>query len=472
MEQIRISDVTMKRTGSAPEFSLSFREKIELAKLLDRLGVSVIELDGIESAKIDSLLIKSVAAAVRDGSVAVPVLLSGESVENTWSALREARHPRLQVFAPVSPVQMEYLFHKKPEAMLDAIRETVSACRARCADVEFLAGDATRSDESFLAAAVTAAAEAGAVTVTVCDTAGAMLPDEFAAFLARLAENAPALRDVTLGALCSNDLAMADACAVAAIRGGAREIKTAACGTQTASLASLARLLAAKGEQFGASCGIRMTELLRIVGQIARMCQTSRSRTSPFDNGVQSEDEGVFLTSHDDAAAVRKAAERLGYDLTEEDVAKVFEAFRRIVEKKERVGAKELDAIVAAAALQVPPTYKLESYVINTGNIISATAHIRLRTQERTVEGISAGDGPVDAAFLAVEQIAGRHFELDDFQIQAVTEGREAMGQTVVKLRSGGRVYSGRGISTDILGASILAYINALNKIVYEEAEA
>ena len=124
---------------------------------------------------------------------------------------------------------------------------------------------------------------------------------------------------------------------------------------------------------------------------------------------------------------------------------------------------------MASAAMQVPATYKLDTYVITSGNTISATAHLKLHKHEKILEGVSIGDGPIDAAFLAIESITGCHYELDDFQIQAVTEGREAMGQTVVKLRSDGKLYSGKGISTDIVGASIQAYINALNKIVYEE---
>ena len=158
-------------------------------------------------------------------------------------------------------------------------------------------------------------------------------------------------------------------------------------------------------------------------------------------------------------------------DLTQEDGAKVYEAFCRIAEKKDTVGEKELDAIIAAAAMQVPPIYRLDSYVINTGNTISATAHVRLRKGDAVQEGISLGDGPIDAVFLAIEHIVGCHYELDDFQIQSVTEGREAMGQAVVRLRNGGKLYSGRGISTDIIGSSIRAYISAVNKIVYEEGE-
>ena len=467
MNKIRISDVTMKQTGS--DISLSFKEKIELSKLLDKLGVSVIELEPIVQPKIDALRIKSVAAAVKESILAVPVSLNPESVPLTWNALKEAKKARLQVCAPVSPVQMEYLFHKKPDAMLSSIRETLLECRKYCADVEFVADDATRSDVSFLYEAVRTAIEAGAATVTICDTAGAMLPNEFTAFIRELYANVPELKEVCLGVSCSDNLSMADSCAIAAVRYGAGEIKAAAYRLNVVSLPNVAKVLSAKGEFYNATCQVRTTVMKRITGQIAWMCQTGRSKTSPFDNGVQEDDGSIYLTRHDDLAAVMKVASRLGYDLSEEDGAKVFEAFRVIAEKKEKVGAKELDAIVASAAMQVPPTYTLASFVVTAGNTISATANLKLMKQGTPIAGVSLGDGPIDAAFLAIEQITGHHYELDDFQIQSVTEGREAMGQTVVKLRSGSKVHSGRGISTDIIGASIRAYINALNKIVYEE---
>ena len=469
MKNIRISDVTMKQTG---EISLSFKEKIELAKLQDKLGVSVIELEGIHNAKIDALRIKSIAMAVQGSIVAVPVALNRESVQQTWNALRLAKMARLQVCAPVSSVQMEYLFHKKPEAMLASIIDTIAACKEVCADVEFVADDATRSDPAFLYEAVRAAINAGVSTVTVCDTAGAMLPNEFTAFIRALYENVPELTQVTLGVSCSDGLSMADSCAIAAVRYGAGEIKAAAYRLDVVSLPNVAKVLKAKGEFYNATCSLHTTVMSRITGQIAWMCQTGRSKNSPFDNGVQEDDGSIDLTGHDDLSAVMKAASRLGYDLSEDDGIKVYEAFRAIADKKEKVTAKELDAIVASAAMQVPPAYVLDTYVITAGNTISATAHLKLQKDNQVLEGVCIGDGPIDAAFLAIESITGRHYELDDFQIQAVTEGREAMGQTGVKLRSEGKVYSGRGISTDIVGASIRAYINALNKIVYEEDNA
>lgn len=472
MQPIRISDMTIKQSGKAGAFSLTFREKLELCKQLDRLGVSVIELEAIEQPKADSLLIKSVASAVKDSCVAVPVKLNADSVSITWHALNEARKPRLQVAAPVSPVQMEYLFHKKPDAMLSAISETIAACRACTPDVEFVADDATRSDTVFLHQVIRAAIEAGAGTITLCDAAGAMLPDEFAALFSGLYEAVPELKSITVGASCANDLAMADACAVAAVQQGVREIKAVACGAQWVSLGNIARVLAARSGEMKLSVPVHMTEMKRALNQIDWMCQTARKKASPFDNGVLPHDEGLNLTSHDDEAAVMHAVERLGYDLSAEDAEKVWAAFQRIADRKEQITTRELDAIVAAEAMQVPPAYQVESYVINTGSHISAMAHMRLMRNGRVLDGISVGDGAIDAAFLAIEQIAGKHYELDDFQIQAVTEGREAMGQTVVKLRSNGRLYSGRGISTDIVGAGIMAYLNALNKIVYEEEEA
>ena len=467
MERIRISDMTMKQSGK--DVALSFKEKIELSKLLDKLGASVIELEGIQNARIDALRIKSIAMAVKESIVAVPVQLNAESVAAVWNALSQAKHPRMQVCAPVSSVQMEYLHHKKPDAMKAAIAQTVAEACKVCADVEFVADDATRSDPAFLHEVIAAAIEAGAKTVTVCDTAGAMLPDEFAAFITAIYENVPAVKDVTLGVACSDQLSMADSCAIAAVRAGARELKAAAYRLDAVSLPNVAKVLSAKGDAFGVTCPVRTTQLGRITDQIAWMFETGKSKNSPFENGVQEDEAGIYLTAHDDMAAVLKTAERLGYDLSEEDGAKVYEAFRAIAAKKEKVSAKELDAIVASAAMQVPPTYQLDTYVITAGNTISATAHLKIAKAGQMLEGVSVGDGPIDAAFLAIERITGEHYELDDFQIQAVTEGREAMGQTVVKLRAAGKVFSGRGISTDIVGASIRAYINALNKIVYEE---
>lgn len=471
MERVYISEVTIKEVAKSRDFSLSFKEKIELSKLYDKLDVSVIELDEIKSKKVDSLLVKSIASAVRNSVVAVPVDLVGEKIEMTWEVLKGARFPRLQVHAPVSTVQMEYISHMKPEMILETIKNTVSKCTKYCGEVEFIADDASRSEKTFLADAISTAIDAGASIVTICDTAGTMLPDEFEKFILDIKESVPSISRVRLGVACADEIAMADSCAIAAIKAGVREIKAASYDVNSISVENLAKVVSTKGHVIGVESDIRYTEINRIMSQIKWICETNRSVHSPFDMGVRDvEEESFILSVHDSQAAVSKVAKSMGYELSEDDEAKVYEAFQRIAVKKGSVGRKELDSIVASVAMQVPPTYTVHSYVINTGNIITAMAHLKLTKDGEELEGISVGDGPIDAAFLAIENIIGTHYELDDFQIQAVTQGREAMGETVVKLRSNGRVYSGHGISTDIVGASIRAYVNALNKIVYEEA--
>ena len=323
MNTIKISDVTMKQVADG--FSLSFKEKIELAKLLDKLGVSVIELEGIQNPRVDSLRIKSIAAAVSNSIIAVPVQLTKESPAQVWAALQQAKKPRLQVCAAVSAVQMEYIFHKKPEAMLSAIADTVEACKALCQDVEFLADDATRADPAFLAKAVSAAITAGASTVTVCDTAGSMLPGEFARFVADLYEAAPALDNVSVGVSCCNALSMADACAIASVGEGVTELKAAAYPIDTASITNLAKLLAARGDSFGAVSSIQMTQLTRIISRAYQICQAVKTKGGAVT--VAQEDAGIYLTAHDDITAVTKVAEQLGYDLSEEDISKVYDAF-------------------------------------------------------------------------------------------------------------------------------------------------
>ncbi len=177
----------------------------------------------------------------------------------------------------------------------------------------------------------------------------------------------------------------------------------------------------------------------------------------------------VTLDSSAGMEEIRGILLEMGYDLGEEDIAKIYENFKRSMEEKSFIGIRELDAIVASTAMQVPSTYRIKNYVIMSGNVITATANIMIEKNGEVIRGLGTGDGPIDAAFRAIEEITGHHYELVDFQIQTMTEGRDAMGSALVKLRAGGKLYSGTGMSTDIIGAAILAYISVLNKITYEK---
>jgi len=467
METIRITDRTLPECAAIPGMSLSFKERLEIAKCLDRLRPDVLELPALENPTADALLMRTISTTVRSCGVSMPVGFTRPEADAAWAAVSRAEKPRLRLEIPLSTVQMEYICRKKPAAVMAMAEDLLTYCRSLCPDVDFCAGDATRADPEFLRQALRMAVRCGASTVTVCDSAGTLLPEELASFLTDLRRDVPELDSVCLAVRCVNELSMAEACAMSAIGAGVREVKAVLLGDNSPSLPALAHALALRGDALGYRCGVNTMEMQRLQKQVNWIVRARRDGSS-LENAPRTE-ETLTLSSHDDAEALAKAAARLGYDLSPEDLQKVEEAFRAAAARKD-VSARELEAIIASVALQVPPTYTLKGFVINSGSQMRSTAHIAVEKDGRELRGLCAGDGPIDAAFLAIEQIAGTHYELDDFQIQAVTEGREAMGSAFVKLRSGAKLYSGSGISTDIIDAAIHAYISALNKIAYEEA--
>lgn len=445
---------------------LSFKEKIEVVRSLDKLNVDVIYMPKIENVKADQLLIRTVSAFVKNSALCVDAGNSVESAETAAAAISGAKNARMAVRLPVSPVQMEYTYHKKPNKMAALAAELFAVACAKCENVEFYAEDATRADGAFLKDMVSAAIKAGVKTVTFCDDEGTMLPDEFMAFIEGLFADIPELKSVSVGAVCKNTNGMASASAVMALKAGVSEIKCCVGKNTITGLDDFAKLLSNCGERRGFYSDVNYNVLDRTVKQI-RWIEGDKKGSAYPASEIADENTGVF-DIHDSEESVFDAVRKLGYELSDDDLTRVYEEFKRAAAKK-NITAKDLDAIVSSVALQVPPTYKLVSYVINNGNIISSSAQIKLLKKGEEISGISVGDGPIDAAFKTLEQMIGRHFELDDFQIHSVTEGREAMGYALVKLRNDGKLYSGNGISTDIMEASIRAYINAVNKTVYEE---
>ncbi len=458
MKQIKIADTTLCRENA----TFSFKEKLEIARQLDKLRVDVIELPEISNVKTDILLVRTVSSFVTNSIISVAAGIGKDSIENALDALSTAKNARVRIELPVSAVLMEYTCHKKPDKMLGFIANCITKAKQKIEDVEFCAVDATRADKEFLLKTINTAVEAGVSSVSLCDSTGEMMPDDFAAFIKEMTDGL----SVPVGVKCDNKNSLALAQAILAVRTGAATVKTAV-GGKTVDLEAFATMVKNCGESYGFCSGVEFTALNRTLNQINRISDSNRA-DSAF-SAVSSDENNIFLDAKDDQQTVIAATAKLGYDLSEEDQAKVYEEFLRAAEKK-KVGAKELEAIVASVALQVPATYTLKSYVINNGNIINATAQITMIKNGADMQGMGIGDGPIDAAFKAIDSIIGHHYELDDFQIQSVTQGKEAMGSAVVKLRANGKVYSGRGISTDIMGASIRAYINAINKIVYEEA--
>ncbi len=462
MKKISIADATL--VGLAEQ--LSFKEKIEIARQLDRLQPDVIELPAVKNVTADTLFIRTVSAFIKNSTVSVCAGLDVDEVTAALGAVSSAKKSIIRITVPVSSVKMEYVSHMKPNKMLEKAQEVFAFVAKQDCDCELYAVDATRADTAFLKQLVDIAAQNGISKITLCNDEGKLLPDEFADYVKNIIAEIPILGEVKLGFVCRSANQLSVSNALSAIKNGCDEIKASCVACELPQTEILAGILNTDGDRMGVCCDINYNELQRITNQINKIVG--------FVNGdkvatAAKIDDTAPLTSGASLQTVRSAVTALGYDLSEDDYKKVYDEFNRVACNK-KITSRELEAIIAGVAMQVPPTYKLVSYVVNNGNILPASAQIKLLKNDRELFGISTGDGPVDAAFKTLEQIIERHFELDDFQIQAVTEGREALGSALVKLKHGGKLYSGNGISTDIIGSSISAFINAVNKIVYEEA--
>ena len=334
MREIEICDVTLKELDALKKLPHTFRQRIEIAKLLDRLGVSVVEATGIEDQKPDSLRIKSIASSLKNSILAVPVSLSKESVEITFAAMKEAKHPRLQVVAGLSPARMEYVYHQKQPKMLETIKDIVSKARELTEDVEFVAEDATRAESAFLHEAIKTAIDSGAGIITIYDRAGNMLPDEFFEFIMTLKEEVPSLNKVRLGVACDDNLHLASPCALKAMEAGADILKAAAYALNTVSLSCITDILSEKSDLLQLHTPVETTSLKRIIEQIKWIAEGSGG--SKVSVGSEEADSASMeLSANEDMASVMKAVERLGYDLSEEDKDMVFKAFTEITKSKD-----------------------------------------------------------------------------------------------------------------------------------------
>ena len=454
MKKIIVSNVTLRALAEAKS-ALSFREKLNIAQWLDTAGADAIELPALVHEKEDAVICRTIAGAMKNASVAIAV---GDNVAAAWDCVKDTVSPILQVVLPTSTVQMEYTSHLKAPKMLEKIAVLCKEASALCGNVELVARDATRAEAGFIADCAKAAAENGATAITVCDDSGIFFPEDYAPMIAEI----KAAADIKVYIQPSDALSMAAASAVAAIAAGADGIKTAAAKDHLKADV-LADIFRAKKETLSAATGLDSTAIHNIMDNI--LVGKEVAAESP---ALQETEGASLLDESCTLAEISAAVKELGYDLSDEDNGKIYEEFKRVISKKETIGARELEAIVASSAMQVPSTFHVVNYVVNSGNIITATANLTLEKDGEKLTGVSTGDGPIDAAFHAIEQIVGHHYELDDFQVQAVTKGREAVGSALIRLRANGKLYSGNGVSTDIIGACIRAYVNALNKIVYE----
>jgi 2-isopropylmalate synthase len=503
--RIAILDTTLRDGGRAPGFGMGLDEKLEVARQLARLGVDVIEAGRPSAGADERSAVKEIARLVREPVIASAARASDAEIDAAWEAVRGAERPRLHVILGSSPERIgRELGAAGPEGAIELAAAAVGRARSLCPEVEFSAADATRADPGFLRALLAAAIEAGASVVNVADTVGRALPAEFAALVRGILDGTPGIGRATLSVHCHDDLGLATANTLAAIEAGAQQVECAINGlgdrAGNAALEEVVMALATRSDLLGASSGVDTTRLYgssrlvqavtgvrsqpnkAVVGDYAlarsrdgREGGAARGAGAAAALGIVTPEAVGRVPDGDDrgrAALGRRSGRRafeerlalLGYKPRAEAADRLYEEFKELAERKKAVSDRDIEALALGEAARAPETYRLDRFVVNSGTGIAATSAVRLALRGgETVERVAAGDGPIDAAFKAVDKIVGARPVLELFAVDAVTEGRDAQGEARVRIRSGDRRFNGRGLSTDVVEASVLAYLAAMN---------
>lgn len=501
-KMIKIFDTTLRDGEQSPGCSMNLKEKIEMAKQLEKMKVDIIEAGFAISSPGDFISVKTVAETVKDCTVASLARTTEQDIDRAWEALSGAASPRIHTFIATSPIHMEHKLLMTPEEVYERSVAMVKHAKRYCGDIEWSAEDATRSDPVFLAKVIEGVIKAGATTINLPDTVGYTTPDEYYEFLMKVQELAPSMGNISLSSHCHNDLGLGVANSLAAIKAGAAQIECTINGigerAGNAAMEEIVMALHTRKDILNADTRIVTTEIMRsssllsritgvkvqpnkaIVGENAFAHEAGIHQHGVMKNKATYEimtpesiglnENNLVLGKHSGKHAFRDKVKQLGYELTEAEIDRMFAKFKELADKKKQVYDRDIEALIAKEAVQVPKTYCLQSFVINSGNAITSTAVIKMVKDGRVMEKVSRGEGPIDASFKAIEKIVGIDFKLEDYQIQSVTEGEDALGDALVKISdSDGTIFAGRGLSTDIIEASIHAYINAVNKMIYDK---
>lgn len=503
-ERIYIFDTTLRDGEQSPGCSMNLQEKLELARQLERLKADVIEAGFPMASPGDFKAVKAIAETIRDCTVASLSRATAQDIDRSREALRNASNPRIHIFLATSDIHMRYKLKMSPDEVLERTRSMVAYAKKFCSDIEFSAEDATRSDPAFLYRVFEAAIDAGATVINVPDTVGYSTPEEFYGLIKNIRENVPDIDKAVISVHCHNDLGMAVANTLAAVKAGALQLECTVNGigerAGNAALEEVVMALKTRRNIFNKDCRTDTTQITRSSKLLSSITgvpvQPNKAvvganafahEAGIHQHGVMAEKstyeimtpESIGLTrnsmvlgKHSGRHAFEDRLVSLGYRLEKEELDEAFEKFKALADRKKIVQDADLEVLMSHKAVEIPETYKLDRFVINTGNTITATASVRLIRQNgktEIIEEVSTGDGPVDAAFKAVEKIVGISFVLEDYKLRSVTEGKDAQGEAYVKLRRGPRLYTGKGVSTDVFESSVMSYINAVNKMIYEE---
>ncbi|MCL1965254.1 MAG: 2-isopropylmalate synthase [Firmicutes bacterium] len=495
---IKIFDTTLRDGEQSPGCSMNLAEKLEITRQLERLKVDVIEAGFAISSPGDFESVRAIAETAQSAAVVSLARLTQKDIQAAAEAVKPAKHPRIHVFLATSPIHMQYKLKMTPDQVLEKVRTMVRFAKGLVEDIEFSAEDATRSDWAFLTEVFSEAVKAGATTLNVPDTVGYTTPDEMYALMRHLTGTVYQADRVAFSTHCHNDLGLGTANSLAAVRGGATQLECTLGGigerAGNASLEEVVMAIKTRGAYYDAVTHIDTTRIYRACNTLSRIIgqrippnkaiiggNAFAHEAGIHQHGVLANPETyeimtpesiglnknqMVLGKHSGRHAFEDRLTLLGISLDAAKRDEAFAKFKALADRKKTVSDRDIEVLVMGDRIAIEETYTLENFVVNSGSSIDATATIALRNSDGIKKTSMIGVGQIEAAFSAIDSLVGISPKLEDYALHAVSEGEDAQGDVSVKLELDGRTVTGRGLSVDIIEASIRAYLNGINKLL------
>ncbi|WP_281823803.1 2-isopropylmalate synthase [Jannaschia rubra] len=496
-EKIVIFDTTLRDGEQSPGATMTHDEKLEIATMLDEMGVDVIEAGFPIASDGDFAAVSDIARNADRAVICGLARANLKDIDRCWEAVKHARQPRIHTFIGTSPLHRA-IPNLTRDQMAERIHETVTHARNLCDDVQWSPMDATRTEWDYLARVVEVAIKAGATTINIPDTVGYTAPNESAELIRRLIAEVPGASDVVFATHCHNDLGLATANALAAVEGGARQIECTINGlgerAGNTALEEVVMALKVRHDIMPFTTGVDSTKLMAISRRVASVSgfpvqfnkaivgknafahesgihQDGMLKNAETFEIMRPEDVGLNATSlvmgkHSGRAALRSKMKELGYDLADNQLVDVFVRFKALADRKKEVFDEDLIALMQDEERQSEDRIKVDYLRVVCGTEGPQEASLRLVIDGEVKASEATGDGPVDAAFNAVKALVEHHARLQLYQVSAVTEGTDAQATVTVRMEEDGRIVSGQSADTDTVVASVRAYVNALNRLM------
>ena len=496
--KIYIFDTTLRDGEQAPGIHLNNKEKLEIAHQLSKLNVDIIEAGFPISSKSDFISVKEISGKIKDRKIAALARANFKDIDTAGKAIKGAKQPVIHTFISSSDIHLQYQLRMSREEVLELAEKAVKRSLKYTDMVEFSAMDATRSDRDFLCRLFEVAIKNGARIINVPDTVGYTIPNEFGNLIDYIFENTKGIEDVIVSVHCHNDLGLAVANSLTAVEHGARQVECAVNGigerAGNASLEEIAMIIDTRRKDLGVYTDINAGEIMRtssivksltgyvvapnkaIVGKNAFSHEAGihqdgmlKDRSTyeiikPEYIGLKS--SKLVLGKHSGRHAFAERLSELGIKLEKEDMEKAFERFKNLADKKGALNDHDIKAIVEDELREVREYFLLKYYSVKSGSDIKSTSTVGIEIEGKIHKTSSDGDGPVDASFKAIDKITKINAKLLEYNIEAVSGGKDALGSVKIVVSANGTEVMGSGISTDIVEASIKAYIDAMNRIV------